>query len=342
LEGVVATIPMIYMGTIIEQSSERDESHVNFSTMNMVMTLFGRRRRQQPPPQPQQEDRMTMASPPTATTSSSSSSMIQVLPVAAGIALMTGLSEELVFRGEIPTVLNQWLLLSSSSSSSIVSSSSSSMDTLAIFLTVWIGQATLFGLGHVTSKASWGENRIVSGLQFINGLWYGAVYTMTGGNILPCMIAHFLYDCHVFMETWMSMNDQMDYTDHACSQPLSLQDKHAMAQIQKEAGPMLTSQTLDYTRRFFYTFDYEHKGSLSRSDVQRAVSYAFLQDDVQPSMERVDKLFEGMLKRRAKESLSKGREIRMSMPSPPPHFPRDRLRLSDFLRVLFVLKGNPT
>lgn len=134
------------------------------------------------------------------------------------------------------------------------------------------------------------------------------------------------------METWMSINTQMDYTEKACLAKVPKPDELEISQIQKEAGPNLNEKTLDFTRRFFYAFDYEHKGSLSQADVQRAVSYAFLQDDVQPTQKRVDKLFHGVLKRRARLGLAdEGNEDI-----------QNRLRLPDFLRLLFVLKGKPT
>jgi len=53
-----------------------------------------------------------------------------------------------------------------------------------------IGQAVVFGLGHVSPKASKEENSIVSGLQIVNGLWFGALYLMTGGDVVPCIVAH--------------------------------------------------------------------------------------------------------------------------------------------------------
>ena len=67
-----------------------------------------------------------------------------------------------------------------------------------------------------------------------------------------------LYDAHVFVKTWHFMNEQMDWTDEACSVPLPTDQQAEIAEIQRRAGPTLTPQTVHLLRRFFYSFDYEH------------------------------------------------------------------------------------
>jgi hypothetical protein len=283
LEGIAATIPMISLGLLVEHSDNRDASHVNFSTTNMVISLFGRRR---------------TAEEPLLT------SMHQMMGLSAAIALSTAISEEMVFRAYIPAAI---LGVSHS---------------LPLAL---VGQAVLFGLGHLSPRSTLGENKVVVGLQLLNGLWYGLVYLWTGGDILPCIIAHILYDMHVFCGTWSAINNQMDYTQHAFQERLVDSEEREIQKIQQQAGPSLNKDTLSFARRFFYAFDCEHKGSLSLPDVQRAVSYAFLQDKVVPEPAQVSQVFAKVLDTR---KTSCDRDV-----------PPERLSVSEFLRVLFALKS---
>lgn len=292
VEGVVAAFPIIFLGTHMESSDERDVCHVNFSTMNMVMMLFGRREHDH-------SESSAQSYPP-------ETPMLDALALSTALAIVTGLSEEVVFRGILPSTI--FFL------------------TQSVPVTL-VGQAALFGVGHVSPHASLGENKVISGLQASTGLWHGLVYLMAGGDILPCIIAHVLYDMHVFFETWMKINDQMDWTESAVRKRLPLEDEIEIRRIKEEAGPSLSTETLAHARRFFFAFDYDHRGSLSLSDVKRAVSYAFLQDKVQPGEERVVDLFERMLQQRIRDRRVTTRDV------------RDRLKLHEFLRLLFVLKA---
>jgi hypothetical protein len=257
---------------------------VNFSTTNMVISLFGRRK---------------TADDPTATSSS------LVMALSAAIAISTGMSEEVVFRLYIPTAI------------------AGLTHSLPLAL---VGQAALFSLGHISPRSTTGENKVVGSLQFVNGLWYGLVYLMAGGDVLPCIIAHILYDMHFFCETWMTINRQMDYTQEAFQKKLDPSEELAIQKIQQKAGPSLNTETLNFARRFFYAFDYDHKGSLSLQDAQRAVSYAFLQDKNVPPPIKVEEVFDKVLETR---------QPAHSTYFPPP----DRLSVSEFLHVLLALKS---
>ena len=233
----------------------------------------------------------------------SATSTPQVIGLSSIIALTTSISEELLFRGYIPAA--------------ILGMTQSLPVALA-------GSAGLFALGHVSPRSSAGENKVVGSLQFLNGLWYGLVYLMTGGDILPCIIAHLIYDMHVFCETWHTINTQMDYTQEAFRQQLPESEELAIQKIQEEAGPALNTETLNFAKRFFYAFDYEHKGSLSLSDCQRAISYAFMQDEAFPPPFEVSEMCKAVLESREEELCQT---------------PTDRLSVSEFLRVLFALKA---
>jgi len=232
--------------------------------------------------------------------------MMHALLCSTAIAVLTGLSEEIIFRGIIPSAIFQTVHSA----------------PIALF-----GQAVLFGVGHQSSAATRGENRVIGTLQTVSGVWYGMVYLLAGGDILPAIIAHALYDLHVFMENWMQINDQMDYTEQAVLERLTKADANEVRRIKQEAGPDFSAETLAFLRRFFYAFDHDHAGSLSKSDVQRAISYACLQDAEPPTEDRVNDLFEKLIANR--DETVQGDLVR-------------RLMLPEFLRMILFIRENPS
>jgi len=279
--GALSALPMVALNRLVEQLDGRDASRANLSTTNMVISLFGRRRSD---------------SEPTGT------AMHQVVPLSALIAIATGISEEIVFRGYLPTAIQ----------------SVSASLPLAL-----LASAGIFAIGHLSPQTSHGENKLVGGLQFASGLWYGATYLLAGGDILPCIIAHALSDMHVLCEAWHSINGQIDYTQGAFRERLETEEEEALQMIKQRAGPALDVDALNFGRRFFYAFDHERKGTLALANVQKAVTYAFLQATSVPDPKRVEELFTKLLKNREESSTA----------------PPDRLKFSEFLRLLFALQS---
>jgi hypothetical protein len=262
----------------------------------MVMTLFGRRKHNHPPTSHLIGGYQTLHA---------ETPMLFALLFSTAIAIATGVSEEIIFRGLIPTAVVHL--------------------THSIPLAL-IGQGILFGVGHQSPAATRGENKVISAMQTVSGTWYGVVYLLAGGDILPCIIAHALYDTHILMGTWMKINDQMDYTETAVLRRLTKMDEKEIRKIKLEVGSSLSAETLAFLRRFFYAFDYDHAGSLSRSDVQRAISYAFLRDTEQPTEERVNQLFDRLIGNR--DEIATGDVA-------------SRLMLPEFLRMILFIRANP-
>jgi len=283
-EGILAAIPLIGLGRLVETSDNRDVSRMFFSTTNMVISLFGRRK---------------SAMEPTASAS------FQVMMLSAMIAISSGVSEEMIFRGYIPTA---------------ISTATHSLP-LALF-----GQAALFAVGHLSKNAHPGENKMNASIQSLIGIWYGLVYLIAGGDILPCIIAHVLYDMDTLCETWTRVNNQMDYTQESSMKGLDNEEIYAAERLESETGIRLNTETVNFARHFFYAFDNDHVGSLSLSDCQRAVSYAFMNDKKSPEPEVVVDLFRQAKDRRSTD----GGVVEL----------RDRLDFSEFLHVLFVLRSN--
>jgi hypothetical protein len=262
----------------------------------MVITLFGRRAFSQ------QKNPTEVAVHPTL---KPETPMVHALLFSTALAIATGICEEITFRGMIPAAIF----------------SLTHSVPCALF-----GQGILFGVGHLSPKATGGENKVVGLLQTASGIWYGSFYLLTGGDILPCIVAHVLYDSHVLMKTWMKANDQMDYTEEAVLQRLTKTDEEQIRKIKQEVGSGLSAETLAFLRRFFYTFDSDHKGSLSKSDVQRAVAYAFISGNQQPTEDRVNELFDRLIANREEG---------------PPNDLSSRLMLPEFLRMVLFIRAHP-
>ncbi len=284
ITGIFATIPVIATSRAIETSDNRDASRVKFATTNMVISLFGRRKSELEP----------TASP-----------SFQVMILSALIAISSGISEEIIFRGYIATAI---FAMTNSLSSAL------------------FGQAVLFAVGHLSKDAEPGENMLNWSFQLFNGLWYAAVYQMTGGDILPCIIAHVLCDMHTLCQTWTEVNDQMDYTQKSSMNHLGDDQQNAVERLQRGTGITLNPETIDFARHFFYAFDNDHAGSLSLSDCQQAVSYAFMNDKIAPDSDVVCDLFEQAKEQRYANGISVG--------------PSDRLDFSEFLHLLVALRSN--
>jgi membrane protease YdiL (CAAX protease family) len=291
LEGVLGTFPLVALATFCMENPATCQ--IQFSITKTVLELFGRRRRGV------HEDMSTKSdTAPSATTTTA----LQVLFVSVAIATVSAVAEEIIFRGLLPTAVVSY--------------------THSVGLAL-LGQAMLFGLGQVRVTSPLAENGVFSIMQSINGVWYGAMYLATGGDILPVIITHVLYECHILVGAWKAINDQIDYTEDACKLPAADTDG---AGVHPKGTLCMAPETIDFGRRFFYAFDVDHQGSLSLSNVKRAVAYAFLQDDSSPEPPNDDQTtaaFHQLIQKRQLESWSL----------------EERLSLSEFLRLLYTLKS---
>jgi hypothetical protein len=271
LTGAAAAIPIILFGNLVEASDKREFANVNFSTITMVMTLFGRRK---PPPDEFLPDRLKGT---TIFTSKTTDVLLQSL-VLAGV---TGVCEETVFRMEIPAVISHY---------------AGGFPFLPL-----LGQAALFGLGHASPGSSLMENGIVMGLQFINGLWFGSLFLLTGGDLVPCIVAHAVYDFVVFFKTWLDANAQIEYAETKWGEPLPANIQKQVKQIQSRVDP----RVFNLIKRLFYTFDFDKNESLSKSEVRKGLSYLALEKaGVPPPQETVDALFDAYTSEADKSRLS--------------------------------------
>lgn len=256
-EGFLGALPLIALGSFIERSDKREFATLNFSTIFMVMTLFGRRMKPDDaflPPR--------LRGQPMPITSTA-----EVFSKALGISALTGLCEELVFRRIVSGLIFYY--------------------TGGDVVSALLGQAFLFGLGHSAGGSS-SENGIVISLQGINGLWFGLLYLLSGGDIVACMISHAIYDLQTFFFTWLSSNDQIEY---ACAKYLQPFDSATAKELQGMRAP---KDVADKCKKLFYTFDaYDKKDeALSLSEVRKGIAYLAIETSTRaPPQSRIDEAF---------------------------------------------------
>ncbi|KAL3913034.1 MAG: hypothetical protein SGILL_006650 [Bacillariaceae sp.] len=264
--GVIGSIPLLINNFLIEQSDKRIFANINFSTITMVMTLFGRRSQPDPTFLPDRLKGRTFAT----------TSWPQALAASIVLSVVTGFCEETVFRREVAGVLGQCFL----------------NHNVGLIL---LAQAFLFALGHVQPNASSsrGENAVLIGLQLINGLGFGAIYLLAGGDIVPAMIAHALYDFIDFFKVWWDANGQLEYAEKMWKTDLPPEDRSEVERILREMGMSMNDNQYKRLRRLFYTFDFDKNRTLSRSEVRKGIAYmAVERAGTPPKTEEVDFVFD--------------------------------------------------
>mmetsp|Transcript_26571 Transcript_26571/g.76742 ORF Transcript_26571/g.76742 Transcript_26571/m.76742 type:complete len:444 (+) Transcript_26571:178-1509(+) len=256
-EGFLGALPLIASGSFIERSDKRKFATVNFSTIFMVMTLFGRRSK---PDDAFLPPRLRGQQMPVTRT-------VDVFLNSLAISALTGFCEELVFRRIVAGLIFYY--------------------TGGDILSTLLGQAFLFGLGHGAGTSS-SENGIVISLQTINGFWFGLLYLLSGGDIVVCMIAHALYDLQTFFFTWLSSNDQIEY---ACDKYLKPFDAATTKELQGMRAP---KDVVEKCKKLFYTFDaYDKKDeALSLSEVRKGIAYLAIETSTRaPPQSKIDEAF---------------------------------------------------
>lgn len=229
----------------------------------MSLTLFGRRTA---PPQDLLPPEVRGKKIPT---TSNADVAVQSLILAG----TTGLCEETVFRQLVPGLIAYY--------------------TGNHFLLPLVGQALLFGLGHVQpGKTGFEENTIVFSVQVLNGLVHGALFVASGGNIVPCIVAHTIYDFVVFFKTWMDANDQIEYAEQMYETPFPPDVQRQVKKVLASDGVNPNPEQLKKVKRTFFIFDADKNKTLSLSEVRRGLSYLAIEKAANPPPQAaVDELY---------------------------------------------------
>lgn len=295
LYGVGGALPLLAFSAAIENSDKRVFANINFATITMCLTCFGRRNA--PPDEllpPQLKGKTLPTTKP-----------IEAFVPSLLMSAVTGFCEEAVFRRQVPAML---ALLYGSGSGDI--------------LTPYLGQALLFGVGHLQPGNQPAENAVLLGLQTVNGLGFGLIYILSSGDIVSCMIAHCLYDTVTFFKTWKDANDQIDYADQMYLQPFSPDIDREVRRVLSQSK--MDSQQFKKMKRLFYTFDFDKNKTLSLSEVRKGIAYMNLAKAGTPPPEAaIDAAFKATVQSR-EHDVSLG----------------PRLTFADFLRLYATTEKN--
>ena len=275
--GVLGALPSIVIGSLVENSDKREFANTNFSTIIMVLTLFGRRNA---PPDELRPPQLRGKPFPTSKT-------LDVMTISTILATATAIAEETIFRANVPGVIAYY---------------NHNNVALALF-----GQAVLFGLGHVSPKSNMVENGIVVGFQAINGICFGLLYILSGGNLLACIIAHAVYDFQVLLMTWVTTNAQIEYAEVRYLEPLE-------SDLRKELTAFGHENLLGECKRLFYTFDFDKNRSLSLGEVRKGMAYLWMEKgSPAPATRDIDELFQTFAHGKSRMSLPEFAQLFMAL-----------------------------
>jgi hypothetical protein len=136
-----------------------------------------------------------------------------------------------------------------------------------------------------------------------------------------------LYDLQIFFFTWVAANDQIEYSCSLKSmEPIPLDRFKEVKAMQRRLGTNIPDITFEMIRRDF--FDEDKNGFISRSEVQRGVS--FLEAEgfiVAPSQKTVDSVFNSCIRMREEHNIQAGSSI------------QNQLRFADFVRLFLTIKA---
>lgn len=316
--AVVAAVSLLIgmERTTMAVSSLAASCNVEFATNNLVVALWGRRS--------ENLKQSNVGHHQDGTTD-----MWTALVPTLGLAFVTALCQETIFRSVVPALLWQ-------GSHSIV--------------VALLGAIILDGLYHSSSTTTTIENQEENDNDENNILWtqtclqaivYTALVAASGGNLGPAIAARTLYTTHAWTTAWHGLNDQIDWAtqqqqnndNHRAMSSLSEHDAQVWEALQQHAQGALTVDHSQLLQRFFYAFDTDHEGTLSLDNVQKAVAYSFWNNNqnksvgtttTRPTPAHVQALFKALVDAR---------------PTGTTTTPSDRLTWVEFVRLLVSLRA---
>lgn len=224
LLGIIGVLPMLALSRQIENSESYLVSGLNLSTNMAVLRLFG------PTPKP-----------------------VLVLLLSALLAGLTGVVEEVTFRGQlIPFFANRF------AEGDILTGAA-----MATFLFAFLHTNPL---SFFKGGEAFLDNAVLLVLQLINGAFFALLYLATGNLAVP-IVAHALYDFYTFYKTHMvDVAGQMQYAQAQKDMP-AFKDQRLEQRWINERG----QDFVDGVKQTFYLMDTNRNGVLSRKELRVAL-----------------------------------------------------------------------
>lgn len=280
-------------------ASYRPASQLNFATSHLVFDLFGRRPRQiQHQPVSSEHGSPFVAS--------SMVDMFATILIIGLVSFVTAFCQELSFRGFFCEIVSKQL--------SILGPMPFAASAAVVVQAAVYAALTTPSVDASSSKVDF----LSLTYKFTAGLLLG-ILAGTSHSLLPGVAVQFLSTWHVMSKSWVHVNHHMDWVERQVLPAVSYD--HSTVRIPNDIRWSLF--------RFSCAFDIEEQESLSLSDCQRAVSFAFWHSENPPSQEEV---------RQAVLSQEGSRS------GDHPHMPDDytsesvRINFDEFVDVLVALK----
>jgi len=218
--------------------------------------------------------------------------------VALGLGLVTGVVEELFFRGIlIPRIYatpvgHEDLLVSSAVSSLIFGLGHVNFLAILSNRKITSGASSLALVGFcfplLTPPSSLlPDTGVIFGLQTILGLYFAFLFTvLPEPNLIPPIVAHTLYDAYTLYSVHARLTGQSEYAASQLEKAPDLQDDPRVLSAIAKYGESFVEDT----RAVFYIMDTNRDGSVDRRELKVGL-YAYgldLDDKFEATFLRLD------------------------------------------------------
>jgi membrane protease YdiL (CAAX protease family) len=299
--GLAATtfLLIISFSDWTSRTSDRGASQIGFATSHLAHLLFGRQ-----PALSTVADNDDEASRMTGT-------LVAVLSIGL-LTLLTATCQEISFRGLLLSLISLKLGALGPSVISAAAAVGGQAVAYAAITTPW------------STSSPCAADCLSLSFKLLAGLLLGAL-SLVSHSLYPCIAVQWLSSWYVLTNSWIQANHQMDWVEQQVSPAGSKSDAYTA----------LPSEIRQSLFRFFCAFDSEQRSSLSISDVQRAVSFAFWHAESPPSQEQVLQL--------TLENYYNKKQDRMTMKPELQNWAENgeynaRLNFDEFLGVMLALR----
>ncbi|KAL7572366.1 hypothetical protein ACA910_021576 [Epithemia clementina (nom. ined.)] len=224
LLGVAGVLPLLAISRAIETSDSYALSGLNLATNMAVLRLFGAK------PQP-----------------------ISAFVLSALMAVITGVVEETIFRGQAITFSANRLTDGDVLTGAFLST--------LLFAFLHTNPLSFFKGGDAAL-----DNLVLFALQFVNGAVFAFLYVSTGNLAVP-IITHALYDFYIFYKTHMvDVAGQMDYASREAMMP-----KISNRALEQRWILQRGEDFVNGVKQSFFLMDVNRDGVLSKKELRIAL-----------------------------------------------------------------------
>lgn len=220
--GIAGLVPLLGLSKGVETSESPVFAGLNLSTEQFLLRLLGDR------PQP-----------------------ALALGVTAGMATLTGVVEETIFRGQLLPALAQWSTGLGIDGGVLAGAVLSTV----VFAALHANPLSFFS----GSKEGIQDNLVLLGYQLVTGAIFASLYLATGNLAVP-IVAHVLYDFVTFYQTHLDVTSQIQY---ASANKLLPSTNYL---VEKKWIDARGEEFVQQAREAFYLMDKNQDGVVSRKE----------------------------------------------------------------------------